>query len=480
MTGRDQPIGPRERDHLLRNVQLPAAIAVSGGADSMALMHLVAGWAAGRAADVPSGVSPIVVMTVDHALRPESAEEAQWVGTEARKLGLEHVVLQWAGEKPRTGLQEAARVARYDLICRHIGSEALQNPRQVLLAHHLDDQAETILMRLARGSGVDGLSGMREVETRVWLRLGHPVEERLISLHRPLLSIEGARLRTTLTALGGTFRHDPSNDDPRHERVRLRQAAAARADLGLTPRALATTAVRMAAARAALDSAQYALAQTAVDLHGGAWAGLDLTALMAAPGEVAVRLLRAVIVAMGGQDEPPKRAQLEELAGSLAGLKDGARTLGGTVIAIQQGKGEPEGQSRSVVAIYREQGRHPLPEITLRPGQGVFWDRRFYLSASSALEYDVRIAPLGQVAFARLKQEFPVLQADLPSRVAATLPSFWHGSDLVAVPHLATVEPALAGPLCDGACLLAAKFADQHVRSIMGTFPAATGQPRRS
>jgi tRNA(Ile)-lysidine synthase len=469
VTGRDQPIGPGKRDHLLRDVTLPVAIAVSGGADSMALMHMVAGWAAGRDGHVPPGVAPVLVITVDHGLRPESAEEAEWVGEQARKLGLEHVVLRWTGDKPRTGIQEAARGARYELICRHVGSEPLSKPRQVLLAHHLDDQAETVLMRLARGSGVDGLSGMRDIETRVWLKSGHPVEERLITFHRPLLTIEGVRLRLTLAELGGEFRHDPSNDDPRHERVRVRRAVATRGDLGLTSRALATTAARMAASRAALDAAQHVLARTAVDLHGGAWASLDLAALAGAPWEVIVRLLRSVIMAMGGQDEPPERTQLEELANRLGDLNGHARTLGGTVISIRHVKGADRVSSRAVVAIYREQGRQPLPEITLKPGTGAFWDRRFYVSADASLGYEVRIAPLGQAGFARLKQEFAEVAATgFPSRAAATLPSFWHGSDLVAVPHLSAAVPALAPPVREGEPLLVANFADQHVRSIMG------------
>src|SRR5690606_34220909 len=136
-------------------------------------MHMVAGWAKDteRSATLPAGTPPILVITVDHGLRRESADEAAWVGREAQRLGLAHVVLRWTGVKPRTGIQEAARAARYDLICEHVGRESLPEPRQVLLAHHLDDQAETVLMRLARGSGVDGLSGMREVEPRIWLRL---------------------------------------------------------------------------------------------------------------------------------------------------------------------------------------------------------------------------------------------------------------------------------------------------------------------
>ncbi len=476
MAAADQPIGPEERDRLLRDVRLPVAIAVSGGADSIALMHLVAGWANAadsktgeRAEELPAGIAPVLVITVDHGLRPESAEEAAWVGHEAARLGFAHVVLRWTGPKPRTGIQEAARAARYALICEHLGRESLPQPRQVLLAHHLDDQAETVLMRLARGSGVDGLSGMRETEPRIWLRRDHPVEERTVLLRRPLLSVPKSRLEATLAAAGAEWIQDPSNADMRFERARLRAAVRERNALGLTAGKLALTARRLASARSALEAAQHGLARAAVDLHGGAWASIDAKRLAEAAPELALRLLRSVIGAFGGQSEPPGRSKVEDLLERLRSPGGAALTLGGAIIVPSQGLGNAGSRHAPVVAIYRESGRRRLPHALLHPGEGLFWDRRFYLSLAAEHREPVRVEPLGRAGFARLKRTFPSLAGlALPSAAAATLPAFWEGDRLLGVACLASAEPSLLGPAIDGSPVLGAAFAPRHIRAVCG------------
>lgn len=456
---------------MLRDVRLPVAVAVSGGADSTALMHLVAGWAksGGSAAALPAGIAPVLVITVDHGLRAESAEEAAWVGREAQRLGLVHIVLRWTGPKPRTKIQETARSARYALVCDYIGREPLPEPRQVLLAHHLDDQAETVLMRLARGSGVDGLSGMREMEPRIWLRLAHPVEERTIILQRPLLSVPKSRLEATLAAAGAEWLEDPSNTDVRFERIRVRTAVRERDALGLTAEKLALSARRLASARGALEAAQHQLARAAVDLHNGAWASIDAERLAEAPPELVLRLLQSVIGAFGGQREPPGRSQLENLVERLWSHGAAAETMGGTVIVPARKPAKSGPRRAPFVSIYREPGRRQLPQVPLQPGQGLFWDRRFYLSRASEHHDAIRVEPLGQAGFARLKREFPSIAAiSLPSAAAASLPSFWAGDQLIAVACLSSVEPRLLGPEIEGRPALAAEFAPQHVRSICG------------
>lgn len=472
MPAADQPIGAAERDRLLRNVRLPVAVAVSGGADSTALMHLVAGWARARsrAGEIPSDFPAVLVLTVDHGLRSESAGEAEWVAREAQRLSLAHTTLLWSGAKPRTGIQEAARAARYALMCEHIGREPLPRPRQILLAHHLDDQAETVLMRLARGSGVDGLSGMRQVEQRIWLRLAHPVEERAIELVRPLLGVPRRRLEATLKAAGAEWLEDPSNADARYERVRLRAAVRERQTLGLGSDMLALTAQRLASARSALESAQHELARVAVDLHGGAWAGIDTRVLADAPQELTLRLLSSVIGAFGGRAEQPGRAQVEDLIHRLRSPGAAAMTLGGAVIEPGLKLKTAGRHLDPVVAIWREPGRRPLPKVQLEPGQGVFWDRRFYLGLAPESRQPVRVEALGQAGFARLKRAHPTLrQLPIPAAAAAALPAFWSGDRLLAVACLSAVESELLGPAGpDGQPMLQARFARQHVRGILG------------
>ena len=189
-------------------------LAVSGGADSLALMLLAARWR-----DATPAAPPLFVYSVDHGLRPEAAGEVAFVLAEAAKLGLPARALHWEGEKPATGVSEAARAARYRLI----GDAMRRDGADVLVtAHHLDDQAETVLMRLAHGSGLAGLRGMAPL-----------AEVEGVTVARPLLGISRAELAALVAEAGLSPVADPSNADPHYERIRWRQAMPQLAALGL-------------------------------------------------------------------------------------------------------------------------------------------------------------------------------------------------------------------------------------------------------
>lgn len=191
-------------------VHYPALIlAVSGGPDSTALMLLAARWRTARKRG-----PKLVAVTVDHALRPEAKQEAAAVKKLARSLGIEHRTLRWAGRKPKTGLQEAARTARYRLLA---GVSRNADGAPILTAHTRDDQAETVLFRMMRGSGIGGLAGMRAAS----LLPGYDGEK--IELYRPLLGIPKSRLIATLKAAKVPYVEDPTNRDPRFARPRLRE-----------------------------------------------------------------------------------------------------------------------------------------------------------------------------------------------------------------------------------------------------------------
>ena len=431
------PIGEAEVDTLFAPLQsFPTVIlAVSGGADSMAMLYLAARWAK----RCPKLGRELVVATVDHDLRSESRREAQWVGEQARAMGLAHEILTWEGSKPSTGVQDGAREARYRLLSELAQCYRPSGSVAVVTAHTEDDQAETFLMRLARGSGLDGLAAMSASR-----RLDRDAGCQLV---RPLLAIPGARLRATLRAAGLSWLEDPSNDCDRFERVRLRQARAALAALGLAPEKIALSARRLERARAALEAAAHRLQTDArLDLHGGTYASLEARTFVGAAEEVRVRLLARLIAAFGGQSEPVRLAKLESLLGRLGEPEFRPTTLGGAIVQRRAGE----------ILVHREPGRKALPEIVLSPGEAAVWDLRFRVAADPELATPVIVAPLGRSGFATLRQQ---LERDpkIPASAAATLPAFWQEGTLLAVPALATL-PWPAAAWTNQAMLCASEF----------------------
>jgi tRNA(Ile)-lysidine synthase len=442
-----QPISLSEIEPIFdRLLEGPLALAVSGGADSMALIHLVATWLAAR-----QPRDAIIVFTVDHALRSGSAEEAVFVAAEAAKLGLAHRTLVWRDAKPRTGIQAAARVARYRLLAEACGGA------KIVTAHHRDDVAETLLLRLARGSGIRGLAAMKE--RGAWplaptsSNLGRRAFPELV---RPLLGFEKARLVATLVDLRATWIEDPSNENEDFERVRLRHAGDKLAALGLTNERLAQSAQRLARASDAIERITSSKAQACVALNDGAFISIDLNSLTDAPEEVAVRLLERALAASGGQEEPASLSQVEALCGQLCLCGDTmTRTLAGCIIEAGPAWQGADGRE---VRIFRETVRAEPPLVEMAPGTTIWWDRRFTLTVGGALEHGVTVKMLGESEWRSLVARYPLLAQRLPSRAAAALPSFWHAGTLVGVPHVARQVPVLAGPVADGQALLEATF----------------------
>jgi tRNA(Ile)-lysidine synthase len=297
-------------------------LAVSGGPDSMAMLHLAAQWRAAR----DTGPD-LMAATVDHGLRPESAGEAAAVKRFSLGLGVPHRTLLWIGAKPQTGLQEAARDARYGLLAeaaRQAGASHL------LTAHTLDDQAETVLFRLARGSGLAGLAGMARAS---------PLDG--LVLVRPFLVVPKGRLVATLCAAHIRFFDDPSNHDPRFTRVRLRELMPALAVEGLDAARLARLAQRLARADAALESATAeALARLSVGAPADADSVvIDAPGLSQLPGEVALRVLHRAITrkATEGAVELAKlEALLDALVAARSSGKHGfRRTLAGVLVTLE-------------------------------------------------------------------------------------------------------------------------------------------------
>ncbi|MEL6318460.1 MAG: tRNA lysidine(34) synthetase TilS, partial [Pseudomonadota bacterium] len=303
------------------------AVAVSGGRDSLALLILTAAFARGRAEPLR-----VAALSVDHGLRDGSRAEAESVAGHAAALGAESALLVWEEREERSGnLQAAARAARYRLMRAWRRAHGVG---PLLTAHHREDVAETFLLRLARGSGVDGLAGMAE-ET---IEEAHddPSAERpgpRLRLIRPLLETPGAALGAVCRAAGRAWIEDPSNADPRFDRARARALAEPLAALGLDAPRLANTARAMARARTALEEGTAALLATAAAREEAlGLCRLALPPLARAPRELQLRALRACLRWVAAAPYPPRLDALEAALDALLAAP-AARTLGGCQIA---------------------------------------------------------------------------------------------------------------------------------------------------
>lgn len=400
------------------------AVGCSGGPDSLALALLAADWAGARGGRA-------LALVCDHGLRPESGAEADGVAARLAARGVQARVLRLS-LAPGPRLQERARAARLAALLAACRGEGVT---QLLLAHHAEDQAETALFRALRGSGPLGLAGMPAAA---------PAADALVL--RPLLGVARARLAATCAARGAEPVRDPSNDDPRFARARLRRGGAA---LGALPAqgALAARRARLEAEAAAL------LARGGARLLPEGCARLDPEALgRGAAGLLAFRrLLRAV---GGGAFAPAEDAARDLLA-------RGAGTLGGAVL-LRGGRW-----------LCRE-GAGLAPPVPA--GRGARWDRRFRLRG--AVPPGLTLGALGP---GRLRDRAP----HLPAAAVAALPALYEGGELALVPHLRWPSPeACAGLALDFAPDGGPSFAGElrvmpvSARDMAPYLPTEPGSPR--
>ena len=258
-------------------------------------------------------------------------------------------VLTWRGPKPKSDIEGAARSARYRLLveaCRETGASHL------VLAHHQDDLAETFLLRLRRGAGVFGLAAMRPTH-----RVGD------VTIVRPFLAVSRARLAATTAAAKLKPVDDPMNSDSRFDRARVRRLMPMLAGEGLDASSIAAAALRLADAADAIDAVATALLADAVTVDAMAIAWLDLSHFAKAPIEIRMRTLTRLLLALGGEEYPPRHERLAALGDAIS-AHDGyarlKRTLAGTVVESRNGK----------IAFYREGGRLGLPTVKVKPVWG--------------------------------------------------------------------------------------------------------------
>ncbi|HTH18421.1 MAG TPA: tRNA lysidine(34) synthetase TilS [Magnetospirillum sp.] len=392
------PLGPFE-------ARPRVAVAVSGGADSLALALLAHDWARQRGGEA-------VGLTVDHGLRAEAVAEAEQVGEWLRAAGMAHHPLRWEGPKPAADIQAEARAARYRLMEEWCRGEGILHG---LLAHHRDDQAETLLLRLGRGSGVDGLAAMAPVSEAFFMRW-----------LRPLLTVPRARLAATLEVRGQGWIEDPSNRNGAYARVRVRQLMPRLAAEGMAPERLADTARRLGRARAALEDMVAKAAARWVVPHPAGFALVDVQAFRQEGEEIGLRLLSRLLQAIGGSGYPLREDRVEGLYARLCDGLGRATTLGGCRIGPLGGR----------LLFCREAGR-VAPPLELVPGTRQCWDGRFRVETAADAPAGLRLEALGPSGWSRLVAlakpgRLPVL----PAPVRPSLPVMLDQEGICAAPHL--------------------------------------------
>ena len=384
------PLSPVEAiERFLADLSRPARllVAVSGGSDSLGLLFLLHRLSAPFRERLD-----LLAVTIDHALRPQSAAEARDVSRICQTLGIRHITDRWEGMKPQSGLSAAAREARYDRLCRIAGQE---QATLILTGHTLDDQVETVLMRAGR-PGSEGTTGLSGMAPSVLLN-------RSIWLHRPLLASRRQAIRDCLSAAGLGWVEDPSNTDPRFERARLR------AGLALDDEAMRAHLARVSVAserREGLSTAAADLLEKHLTLHRGVAAELSPEILQVGEA-VRMHALGALASVIGGRPHGPPRDSLARLAGFLATGRPGRMTAGRVVFDRRRDR------------LYLVRESRNLPELAVAAGQTTLWDGRFCVENGD--DADITIRP-HEAARGAAMEAFPSLPGSLALQAFRSLP----------------------------------------------------------
>lgn len=351
------PISPltcQEFNELMAGLSLDGlnkiAVAVSGGGDSMALVYLLIGWCKDHGVDLEA-------LTVDHGLRAASNDEAIKVSKWLTTLGVSHHILKWLGNKPTANIQSEARQARYELMGDWCAEREITH---LFLAHHMDDQAETFLIRLFRGSGVDGLSAMERIS-------GLPVAGKETMMVRPLLNIKKVRLLQTLKEVGQEWISDPSNENKDFTRVKVRALLESSDIDGLNSEKLSKTAEKMSRVRSLLDELTAKAYSKFVKFNPLGYVELNAKFVEDLHEEIALRLLAYIVKSVSGGDYVPRYEKLLSFYNNLKMKSFSGQTLSGCVI-YQNKKGQ---------YIFVREANAVKDVIKISSAKQYLWDNRF-------------------------------------------------------------------------------------------------------
>lgn len=383
------------------------AVAVSGGPDSIALSLLLRDWARQRGGNV-------IGLTVDHGLRVGAGDESKQVAKWFRALKIEHKILYWRGSKPSAGVQDAARNARYELMCRWC---CIRSILHLFAAHHYDDQIETTLLRLERGSAVHGLAPIASKQALNGVRL-----------LRPFLGIPRSRLRATLEARNQEWIEDPSNQNTVFARVRLRNALSVLGDEGFLAETIAKLSGDAGATRRADERFLAMEAVKGVELFAAGYAVLSKSWWVESSYGTRFFLLGCLLRTIGGLQYPVPRRNLGALMERIdrSGKIDSATLAGCRLTNFKED-----------ILVCREVGRVP-PSVDMVNGAESKWDR-FKIRIDGMKPEISGKSSVWQVG--ALGNEFHGSFSPLPRPVLGSLPAFRLGKHVISVPHINYVDP---------------------------------------
>jgi tRNA(Ile)-lysidine synthase len=386
-----------EFESCFKDVSAPLAVAVSGGADSMALLLLTHRW-------IQEKGGQLVALTVDHGLRPESRQEALRVQEWVQGRGIQHIILNWEGEKPDSRLQERARMSRYHLLtswCKENGIPTL------LLGHHQQDQEETFWLRLTAGSGLEGLSGMKKRSVRDG-----------IVFVRPFLGFSKERLKETLTAENQSWIEDPSNESNHFFRGRFRSLLK---EEGLSFPRLIKVMEKLQEDRDFMNQSLQRALEMTVQVDEAGFLILSRRDFEELHPALAKRVLSHLMLWFSGAPYPPRS---EQVARIFEKLKKTTPFTGGGIYWVL---------SRDKIFLFREFSAIKEKIDLKNLQEKTLWDQRFWIDFDIAkdLPSETYLAPLGEDNSFKKGIKIPI-----PRQAWSSLPAFWVNEEVVAVPHL--------------------------------------------
>ncbi len=388
------------------------AVAVSGGRDSMALTHLCKQWC-------QTNQIKLITLTVDHQLRRASKTEAQTVNQWMQDQNIEHHILTWRGKKPKTGIQEKARQARYQLLLKKCYALGVQH---LFIGHHKEDQAETIIMRLEHGSDIAGLIGIKPISKRGDIRI-----------IRPLLKFTRQEITDYCQKSHIDYIDDPSNEKTEYKRISWRKQIASLPDKQKFIDGLTLSSQRISRANDALEYYSNISHKNCVEYAPEGYANLNLSKIIEYPDAIALKVLRRMIDFVGGCSKPVKLLQIEQLYDLLKQPSsfEGA-TLGGCIT-------EWHAKHPQYQLLFIREERNLPREITIKK-ENLLWDDRFLINVPATIyqniEYDVTVSALGTNGLVQIKDILANNRRKINKTILKTMPCIKLKERILAVPLL--------------------------------------------